>query len=98
MADDSQDEVVFIPEERKAPPPTDIDKLEEIHAELENIAGLSADTGRWFVRGMLQGAGAIVGSIIMLAVLGWALSAIGLIPGAGEIAHYISGYLSQVHR
>lgn len=104
MADEDQ-EMIFVPEPEPERPATpheelaqDIEQLAEIKTDLEDLKQLTGSSKEWFLRGMLQGAGAIVGSILMLILLGWFLSIIGVIPGAGEIADYIRGYLNQVHR
>ena len=76
----------------------DIEKLEEIKTDLEDLKHLTGSSKAWFFRGMLQGAGAIIGSILMLILLGWVLSFLGVIPGASELADYIRGYLDKVQR
>lgn len=102
MAHEQHEDVVFVPEER----PKKVDDLaqeveqlqEDIKADLQDLKGLTGDSRAWFWRGIMQGAGAILGSIIMLILLGWLLSVIGVIPGFGEIAEYVGGYLEQVRR
>ena len=104
MADEDQ-ELTFVPEPVPERPQTehealaqDIEQLAEIKTDLEDLKHLTGSSKEWFVRGILQGAGAIIGSILMLIALGWFLSIIGVIPGAAEIANFIRGYLDQVHR
>lgn len=77
---------------------SDIEQLEEIQTDLQELKHLTGSSSAWFVRGILQGAGAIIGSILMVIVLGWVLSILGVIPGVAEIADYIRGYLNQVQR
>ena len=104
MADEHQ-ELTFVPEPEPERPQTeqealaqDIEQLAEIKTDLEDLKHLTGSSKEWFVRGMLQGAGAIIGSILMIILLTWFLSIIGVIPGASEIADVIRGYLNQVHR
>jgi hypothetical protein len=103
---DNNDELTFVPEEvaqrdaaAKREAAEEVEKLEEdIKIDLEEIKHLTGDSKAWFWRGIMQGAGAIVGSIAMLIVLGWVLSILGIIPGVSEISEYIRGYMDQVHR
>ncbi len=104
MANDDQ-EMVFVPEPEKTPVQSegalldaDVEKLEEIQTDLQDLKHLTGSNKAWFIRGILQGAGAIVGSILMLIVLGWILSILGVIPGVSEIAEYLRGYADQVTR
>ncbi len=105
MADEDQ-EMVFVPEEEAQKQAAAVSAAEEevqileegIKSDLENIKHLTGDSRAWFWRGIMQGAGAIVGSIAMLILLGWLLSILGVIPGVAEIADYIRGYLNQVQR
>jgi hypothetical protein len=68
-----------------------LDRLETIQEELEEIKERTASPKRSFVNGVLSGAGAIIGGLIALAVLGWILSILGVIPGLGELASYLNG-------
>jgi hypothetical protein len=104
MADEDQ-EVVFVPEPQADGPKTesqalesDIEQLEEIQTDLQELKHLTGSSKAWFIRGILQGAGAIVGSILMLILLGWLLSLLGFFPGLSEIAEYIGGYAERVTR
>lgn len=100
MADEDQD-VVFVPEP-KAPKTeaqaleADIEQLEEIQTDLQELKNLTGSSSAWFVRGILQGAGAIIGSILMLILLGWVLSVLGFFPGLSEISDYLRGYADKV--
>lgn len=102
MAD--EDQIVFVPEPENPERfegeelDQDIEKLEEIKSDLEDLKHLTGSSKEWFYRGILQGAGAIIGSILMLIVLGWVLSILGIIPGVSEIADYFGTYVDQVHR
>ncbi len=102
---ENNEEVVFVPEPEKPATQTesamlqdDVETLEVIQTDLQELKHLTGSNKAWFVRGILQGAGAIIGSIIMLIVLGWVLSILGVIPGVSEIADYLRGYADQVKR
>ncbi len=104
MANDDQ-EITFVPEPEPVAPQTesamlssDVEKLEEIQTDLVELKSLAGSSTAWFYRGILQGAGAIVGSILMLIFLGWVLSFLGFFPGFSEIADYIRGYADRVTR
>jgi hypothetical protein len=98
------DEITFVPESeaRASEEGTLVEEVEQlqedIKSDLEDIKSLTGDSKTWFWRGIMQGAGAIVGSIFMLILLGWLLSILGVIPGVGEIADYIGQYLNRVSR
>jgi hypothetical protein len=59
--------------------------LSKIEDELEAIKDRTPSPRQAFLNGILQGAGALVGGIAGLVILGWALSFFGLIPGLGYI-------------
>lgn len=103
MAEDQ--EITYVPEPEPTAPQTesamlsaDVEKLEEIQTDLEDLKHLTGSSKAWFFRGIMQGAGAIIGSIAMLIFLGWALSFLGFFPGFSEIADYIRTYTEQVTR
>lgn len=109
MADENED-VVFVPEPANsaqalaqaqsdaAELAEDIEQLHEIKTDLQDLKQLTGSNKAWFLRGMLQGAGAIIGSIAMLIFLGWLLSILGVIPGAAELSVYIQAYMDKVGR
>ncbi|MFA6408190.1 MAG: hypothetical protein WCW36_01795 [Candidatus Paceibacterota bacterium] len=73
--------------------------LEHIEQELEEIKDRSTPTHSGsFINGVWQGAGALVGSIIALALLGWVLSLFGVIPGLGAIATYMQSIVAAFHK
>lgn len=107
MAENDQsksEEIIFVPEGEAQASETEtlaeeVEQLQEdIKSDLEDIKSLTGDSKTWFWRGIMQGAGAIVGSIFMLILLGWLLSLLGVIPGVGEIADYVALYLDKVSR
>ncbi len=100
-----EQEITFVPEPEPQAPQAesgmlsaDVEKLEEIQTDLEDLKHLTGSSQAWFYRGILQGAGAIVGSILMLIFLGWTLSFLGFFPGFSDIAAYISSYADKVSR
>ncbi len=103
MADADQ-EMVFVPEPEpvqvqpgeSAELAQDIEQLEEIKTDLQDLKKLTGSSKVWFLRGMLQGAGAIIGSIAMLILLTWLLSVLGVIPGASELSDFIREYMDKV--
>ncbi len=106
MNEKDQD-VVFVPEPEPAAQAAstestmlaaDVEKLEEIQTDLQDLKHLTGSSTEWFYRGIFQGAGAIVGSILMLIFIGWALSFLGFFPGFSDIAAYISTYADKVSR
>lgn len=72
--------------------------LEHIEQELEEIRDRTPHRPRAFFYGVLYGAGAVLGGVIGIALLGWVLSLFGVIPGLGEIAHYLQGIVDRFQR
>ncbi|MDB5238119.1 MAG: hypothetical protein JWM46_389 [Candidatus Kaiserbacteria bacterium] len=70
--------------------------LARIEEELEEIKDRTANPKRSFINGMWQGAGAIVGSIAAIILLGWGLSVLGLVPGVGDIANSLHRMVDTV--
>lgn len=73
----------------------EIKQLIKIERRLEEIKNRTGNTKRAFLYGTLQGAGAVIGSIVALMLLGWFLSALGVIPGFGDIAEYLRGVVAS---
>ncbi len=73
-----------------------LEHLEKIESELKEIK-LQQKGSRWqsLRNGLWQGAGAIIGGVAAVIVLGWILSFLGVIPGFGEMAHYIQQAFQQ---
>ena len=63
--------------------------LQRIEDELEEIKDRTSNPKRAFIYGVLYGAGAFVGGILAIILLGWVLSIAGLIPGFSEIADIV---------
>ena len=72
--------------------------LEHIENELEEIKEHTSVQRPPFIYGLWQGAGALVGGILMLALLGWMLSFFGVIPGFATIASYFQNIVSHFHQ
>jgi hypothetical protein len=72
-----------------------LEHLKNIEAELEEIKERTNDPKRSLFNGILSGAGAIVGSIVAIVLIGWLLSLLGIVPGFGSIAAYLHGIVSH---
>jgi len=77
------------------PEDPEIRQLKQIKRELEEIKDRTANPRRSFVNGILYGAGAFIGGIIAVALLGWLLSFLGVIPGLDVISDYLQSLLSM---
>lgn len=81
------------------------DELELEEKSLEHLANIEEGVAeladkipgprRSFLNGVLQGMGAVIGSLLAVALLGWFLSAIGIIPGMGVIADHVQEWMRQ---
>jgi hypothetical protein len=60
--------------------------LQRIEKDLEDLKG---NPKRTFFNGVLYGAGAFVGGVLAIVLIGWLLSIAGLIPGVGELVDYV---------
>lgn len=63
--------------------------LEKIEEDVEDIKRRAPGSRRAFLNGIMQGVGAVVGSIIAVFLLGWLLSFLGFIPGLQEFAESV---------
>lgn len=72
----------------------EIKQLRQIKRELVEIKDRTANPRRMFINGVLYGAGAFVGGIIAVALVGWVLSFLGVIPGL----HVLTDYLQTLVR
>ncbi|OHB20391.1 MAG: hypothetical protein A2854_01410 [Parcubacteria group bacterium RIFCSPHIGHO2_01_FULL_56_18] len=73
-------------------------QLKEIKKELSEIKVRTSDPKRSFINGILYGAGALVGGIIAVAIIGWTLNVLGIIPGLSELADYIHSLVDGLPR
>lgn len=75
-----------------------INHLKKIEVELSEIRENTGGWRGWFFRGVLQGAGIIVGTIAGVVLFGWVLSILGFIPGFSDIADYLRSVADRVSR
>ncbi len=69
--------------------------LRHIDKELGDIRDRTGNPWMSFRNGILQGMGAIVGSVLAVALIGWVLSFFGIIPGFGHIATYLHSLVDR---
>ncbi len=72
--------------------------LARIENELEEIKDRTANPKRTFINGIIYGAGAFVGGVLAIILLGWVLSIAGFIPGAAEIAQVIQDTMQSARK
>ena len=70
--------------------------IKHIEEELGEIRDRTPTPRRAFLSGLLQGAGWIVGSLLALALIGWVLSILGVIPGLDVLSRYLAQYTSNL--
>jgi hypothetical protein len=73
----------------------ELEHLANIESELEEIKNRTPNPRQAFFSGVLQGGGAVVGGIIAVALIGWALAASGVIPGLSHISQYLGSIVNQ---
>jgi hypothetical protein len=71
------------------PDNSEIKQLKQIKQELEEIKDRTGNPRRIFLNGILYGAGAFVGGVLAVSLVGWLLSFLGVIPGLDVIADYL---------
>lgn len=71
-------------------------QLKEIKKELSAIKDRTASPKQAFIHGILYGAGALVGGVLAVALVGWVLNLLGIIPGFGELADYLRSLFEQL--
>jgi hypothetical protein len=71
------------------PDNSEIKLLKQIKQELEEIKDRTGNPRRIFLNGILYGAGAFVGGVLAVSLVGWLLSFLGVIPGLDVIADYL---------
>lgn len=74
----------------------EIQQLKQIKKELVEIRERTANPKHAFVNGILYGAGALVGGIVAVALIGWVLNVLGIIPGFGELADYVRSLMGEL--
>ncbi len=60
--------------------------FEKIHQQLEDLYHKQEGFGRAFFRGVMSGLGSVFGVALAIAVIGWFLNTIGVIPAFREQA------------
>lgn len=83
---------------KKDPAAEGIKHLKKIEGELGEIKENTGSWSGWFIRGIMQGAGIIVGTIVGLVALGWLLSILGFVPGLSELADYLRDAVERIER
>lgn len=74
----------------------EVRQLKQIKRELEEIKDRTANPRRMFFNGIMYGAGAFVGGIVAVALLGWLLSFLGIIPGLSHMVEYMQGLVESI--
>ncbi len=72
-------------------------ELKEISDDL-GVIRESTHPKHAFVRGIFQGVGIVVGSVIALALLGWMLGILGLIPGFDAFENSLKSAVNAYER
>lgn len=73
-------------------------ELRDIAGDLE-VLRESTHPKNAFLRGLIQGAGAVIGGVLALSLLGWILSLLGFIPGFDSFEQSLQGVVnSYEHR
>ena len=74
----------------------EIHELKKITEELRMVNENTGSTWTAFLRGILQGGGAVVGSLITIILIGFLLSILGVIPGFKSISAYVGSVVVQI--
>jgi len=75
-----------------------LEHLKNIEEDIEEIKERTPNPRVSFVNGILWGAGTVFGTILAFALLGWALSFFGFIPGFSDIADYVRALMPRLIR
>lgn len=70
-------------------------QLKEIKKELSQIRVSTNSPKQAFVSGILYGAGWFVGGILAVALLGWMLNILGVIPGFDDLVAYVQSLSNE---
>lgn len=68
-------------------------KVEALLGEIKT--NTEAKPAKSFINGMLYGAGIVLGTLVGVVLVGWALSILGVIPGVGELAQKLGEVLQE---
>ena len=74
----------------------ELKQLREIKKELSEIKDRTGNPRRMFLNGILYGAGALLGGIVAVALVGWLLAVLGIVPGFGELTDYLHSLIDQL--
>lgn len=83
-------------EEKASENDQEILELKKITEELRMVNENTGSTWVAFLRGILQGGGAVVGSLVAIILIGLALSVLGVIPGFKSISEYVGSVVNQI--
>lgn len=67
----------------------ELKQLKQIKRELVEIKDRTANPKRMFMNGVVYGAGAFLGGVLAVSLVGWLLSFLGVIPGLDVITDYL---------
>ncbi len=70
--------------------------LEKIEKELVLIRKGITNFSSYFIRGMLQGAGYLVGAALVLTIVGWILNIAGVIPAFSDAVDEFRASMERV--
>jgi hypothetical protein len=68
-------------------------KVEVLLGEIRS--NTQARPSRSFINGMLYGGGVVLGTLVGVALVGWLLTVLGVIPGFDVLAHKFSDILQK---
>lgn len=73
-------------------------QLELINNKLEKLCETNSKPSRWwlFIQGVWRGFGYLIGLIIAIALLGWFLNIIGVIPFLKDISYELKAILTDI--
>jgi hypothetical protein len=75
-----------------------LERLEHIEEDLDVIKNNTPGRYRAFVYGLWHGVGALVGGIVGLTLIGWLLTALGVLPGVSELVPYLEQMVNNAAR
>lgn len=75
-----------------------LEHLVRIEEELEEIKERTPTKAKSFVHGIWYGAGAFIGGVLAITLLGYGLSVFGVIPGLGDITRYLQDSVDRFRR
>ncbi len=73
----------------------ELKQLESINSNIKDLKSRMVGPKRALFNGVMQGMGAVAGSIAAVALIGWILSLLGLIPGLETLGDYLRQLTSE---